>query len=378
MKPGALCLAVQVVERASRERPADRVLREVFKATRQLSPQEAREASEGVFSYYRWLAWLDGAQPLGQQIQRATALAEQFAISPHDFADEELVQKVVPGWVHKEVPLRAGLARALQRPPKVWLRALPGHGRELAKILGDCRIFGAGALQDTLEYRGTKDLLRTPEFHAGELELQDLNSQAVGLVCAPKPRETWWDACAGEGGKLLHLSALMHNKGLIWGSDRAAWRLATLKRRAARAGVFNYRSAPWDGSPKLPTKTKFDGVLVDAPCSGMGTWHRNPHARWTTTAQDVKELAQVQLGLLKAAAGTLKPGGRLVYSVCTLARSETLGVTEHFEEDCPQLERVVVQNPFEPAAEPKAELWLRVERHGGNGMFIAAWRRRPG
>jgi 16S rRNA (cytosine967-C5)-methyltransferase len=140
-------------------------------------------------------------------------------------------------------------------------------------------------LPDALVYAGETDLFRTPEFHAGEFEIQDIASQAVSWLCAPKPGETWWDTCAGEGGKLVHLSDLMQNKGLIWASDRAEWRLQTLKRRTARAKAFNYRAAPWDGGAKLPTKTKFDGILVDAPCSGLGTWQRNPHARWTTTAK---------------------------------------------------------------------------------------------
>ena len=105
----------------------------------------------------------------------------------------------------------------------------------------------------------------------------------------PHPGETWWDACAGEGGKTLHLSDLMQNKGLIWASDRAAWRLQK-SQKAGRSGQgfqLSFGSLGW--RTELPTKTKFDGVLVDAPCSGIGTWQRNPHARWTTTAQDVKE-----------------------------------------------------------------------------------------
>src|SRR4029079_15051938 len=99
--------------------------------------------------------------------------------------------------------------------PKLWIRARPGQGAILAQKLGQCRIFG-GALTDTLEYQGTEDLFRTPEFHGGEFEVQDLSSQAVGLICAPRPGETWWDACAGEGGKMLHLCALMENRGLCW------------------------------------------------------------------------------------------------------------------------------------------------------------------
>src|SRR5580700_11122720 len=101
----------------------------------------------------------------------------------------------------------------------------------------------------------------------------------------------------------------MQNKGLIWSSDRAEWRLKNLKRRAARAQVFNFRAATWDSGAKLPTKTKFDGVLVDAPCSGVGTWQRNPHARWTATVNDVRELTIVQEALLGRAAPSVKPGG---------------------------------------------------------------------
>jgi 16S rRNA (cytosine967-C5)-methyltransferase len=230
-------------------------------------------------------------------------------------------------------------------------------------------------LPDAVLYQGAEDLFRTPEFHAGEFELQDISSQAVGLVCNPQPGETWWDACAGEGGKLLHLSALMENKGLIWASDRAEWRLKHLKRRTARAQAFNYRAALWNGGAKLPTKTKFDGVLLDAPCSGIGTWQRNPHARWTTTLDDVKELAAVQKQLLAHVAPSVKPGGKLVYAVCTLSRSETIEVVEAFEKQFPDFKPIEVLNPLKPDAPASAQAWIWPQDSGGNGMFIASWRR---
>ncbi|MPN34050.1 Ribosomal RNA small subunit methyltransferase B [bioreactor metagenome] len=197
----------------------------------------------------------------------------------------------------------------------------------------------------------------------------------VGLICAPKPGETWWDACAGEGGKALHLSDLMENKGLIWVSDRAEWRLRKLKQRAARAKMFNYRMAAWDGGLKLPTKTKFDGVLVDGPCSGVGTWHRNPHARWTTGLEDVRELAQVQLNLLNHAASAVKPGGKLVYSVCTLTRSETISVVEQFVAAHPEMETLELADPLRPVGATAPSITYRTEECGGNGMFVAGWRR---
>ena len=135
-----------------------------------------------------------------------------------------------------------------------------------------------------------------------------------------------------------------------------------LRERAARAGMFNFRSAPWEGGAVRPTKTRFDGVLVDAPCSGIGTWQRNPHARWTTQPQDVHELAAVQASLLNHLAPALKPGGRLVYSVCTLTRAETTAVSEAFTAAHPEFAPVSVQT-----------LWP--QDLNTNGMFIAVWRK---
>jgi 16S rRNA (cytosine967-C5)-methyltransferase len=165
----------------------------------------------------------------------------------------------------------------------------------------------------------------------------------------------------------------MNNKGLVWASDRAEWRLKKLKRRAARSGIFNYRSRVWDGSPAPPTKTKFDGVLLDAPCSGVGTWHRNPHARWTTTLQDVQELRALQLKLLSVAAAALKPGGKLVYAVCTLTPDETTTVVETFQTQFPTFTPLPFPNPLLPDSKPAATLTLLPQDHFGNGMFIAAW-----
>ena len=238
----------------------------------------------------------------------------------------------------------------------------------------DGRVPHQAHLPDAVEYPGTQNLFHSPAFHAGRFEVQDLSSQLVGLLCAPQPAQTWWDACAGEGGKMLHLSDLMENKGLIWASDRAAWRLKRLKLRAARAQVFNYRAVPWDGGPKLPTRTLFDGVLLDAPCTGVGTWQRNPHARWTTTAEDVRQLAAVQRELLGRVAPAVKPGGKLVYAVCTLTRPETLEVVAAFEQAFPEFKPRPMVHPLHPDQPAASSLWLRPEDRG-NGMFVASWTR---
>jgi 16S rRNA (cytosine967-C5)-methyltransferase len=288
----------------------------------------------------------------------------------------DLRAKAVPAWTAEAMAVNDDWLRSLQREPKLWLRSKRGQAQALAE-----RLIGAEVselLPDALLYRGEEDLFKTPEFHAGEFEIQDIASQVVGLVCTPQPGETWWDTCAGEGGKTLHLSDLMQNKGMLWASDRAEWRLTKLKRRAGRAKVFNYRSAFWDGGKKLPTKTKFDGVLVDAPCSGIGTWQRNPQARWTTDENDVRELSAIQKNLLANVAPSVKPGGRLIFSVCTLSKAETLEVVEDFNakfaaEFEPMELPVIVSGGQQTAATTKT-IWP--SDLDGNGMFIAGWRRK--
>jgi 16S rRNA (cytosine967-C5)-methyltransferase len=231
---------------------------------------------------------------------------------------------------------------------------------------------------DAVRYAGAVDVFRSPAFAGGRCEIQDIASQAVGVVCAPQPGEKWWDACAGEGGKTLHLCDLMQNRGVVWSSDRAAQRLEVLRRRAARAKLFNYRLAPWSGGPRPPTRTLFDGVLVDAPCSGIGTWHRNPHARWTTGPADVGELAAIQEKLLATGALAVRPGGRLAYAVCTLTREETEGVADGFSQTHPQFAPAAFADlfAFAGAVAPQVtRVAWEPQVTGGNGMFVAVWRR---
>ncbi|HEV8073122.1 MAG TPA: RsmB/NOP family class I SAM-dependent RNA methyltransferase [Opitutaceae bacterium] len=417
----ALNHAARIVALASREQPADAVLRDylVDPTRTRMPPAEKRAVVRAVFTYFRWLQWLESRDSLQKQFLQALALQQRFDENPLAIKAEALAVRTVPPWLRDEMELPADFLRQLQRDPVVWLRARPGTAEKLAAALGDCTppsaasaavqgswfkvqspavaaavpsdsqlpalnslsaIASAKADQlstaplTALRYAGEKDLFRTPEFQAGAFEIQDLASQFVGHACAPQPGETWWDACAGAGGKTLHLADLMQNKGLVWASDRSARRLIALKQRTARAKIFNYRTAPWDGSARLPTKTKFDGILIDAPCSGVGTWQRNPHARWTTTTTDVRELATIQLQLLNHVAPALKPGGRLIYSVCTLTRSETTAVAEAFAAAHPELEPHSLFGPG--SAAPVSQLTILPHEINANGMFIAGWKRR--
>ena len=374
-------VAADIISSATHERPADTVLREMFARRRDWSAQFKGEVSAAVFDYFRWYGWVKDEATVESGLRRAWKLAASFAENPDAMLPESLRSNAAPAWIGGEVELRDPWLRSLQSKSRLWLRAKKGQGRALAKKLEAAKAATLGLLPDAVLFHGEEDLFQSPEFHAGEFEIQDAASQMVGVLCDPKPGETWWDACAGEGGKTLHLSDLMENRGLIWASDRADWRLAKLKRRAARAKMFNYRAVVWDGGAKLPTKTKFDGVLVDAPCSGVGTWQRNPHARWTTTLTDVKELAEIQKRLLAHVSAAVKPGGKLVYSVCTLTRSETEDVVKNFNDSQTVFEplSLVVSSSVEKESSrenPAAVKWIWPQDLGGNGMFIAAWRRK--
>jgi len=369
-------IAAEVIRKTGRDKPADAALREVLKSIKDLAPFNATEVARTVFIYYRWHVWLRDERGVESKMWLALRLDEKFRASESNIPLAELRAKAVPAWTAAALEVNDDWLQSLQRSPKLWLRAKRGQAEALAG-----KLFAADVsplVPDALTFSGETDLFKTPEFHAGEFEIQDIASQMVGLLCAPNPGETWWDTCAGEGGKTLHLSDLMQNKGMLWASDRAEWRLTKLKRRAGRAKVFNYRSAHWDGGKKLPMKTKFDGVLVDAPCSGIGTWQRNPQARWTTTETDVSELAAIQKNLLTHVAPSVKPGGKLIFSVCTLTRAESTEVMAAFTDSQPDFEPLIFPdiklNGRTVTGASSLTLWPA--DLDGNGMFIAGWRRK--
>jgi 16S rRNA (cytosine967-C5)-methyltransferase len=380
--------------------PAGTVLRRELTARRDLAPAERRAIVRTVMAYFRWLGWLDSAASAQRRIAAALELQTRFEASPAAIKPEALAARAVPDWLAAEMEtIPAAWLRSLQCDPALWIRVRRPFVESVPRELGDCSAASGPStfalrLPNAFRYNGPRDLFLTEAFQQGRFEIQDLASQLVGCACDPHPGETWWDACAGEGGKLLHLADLMQNKGLIWASDRSARRLQILKKRAARAAVFNFRAVPWNGGPPPPTKTRFDGILVDAPCSGVGTWQRHPHARWTVSPADVRELAAVQRQLLDRVAKSLKPGGRLVYSVCTLTRSETTGVVAGFSAAHPELQPAAV---FPGAGRPPLEIPVLTQNQGpapaspdfsvltsvtlwpqqfnANGMFIAAWKR---
>ncbi|MBW4583110.1 MAG: 16S rRNA (cytosine(967)-C(5))-methyltransferase [Tildeniella nuda ZEHNDER 1965/U140] len=212
-----------------------------------------------------------------------------------------------------------------------------------------------------------------PGFADGWWIVQDSSAQLVGYLVDPQPGEMVVDACAAPGGKTMHLAELMHDRGTIWACDRAASRLRKLQQNIDRLGLQSIQLCEGD-SRNLPQFIgQCDRVLVDAPCSGLGTLHRHADARWRQTPETVQQLTQLQAELLEQAALWVKPAGSLVYATCTLHPLENEAIVQQF------LDRHVdwaIEPP--PADSPPAvfvtpEGWLKVwsHQHDMDGFFMA-------
>lgn len=194
-----------------------------------------------------------------------------------------------------------------------------------------------------LRCKERENITQTTAFQEGLVEVQDEGSQLIVNVIEAQPGQAILDLCAGAGGKTLALAALLQNKGRIVATDTALWRLKRTKERLKRAGAFNVELRELSGLHDKWLKRqseRFDRVLVDAPCSGSGTWRRNPDQKWNITAGDIAELTALQKSLLEAAAPLVKPGGFLVYATCSLLCEENEDVAAAFLEAHPSFSLV--------------------------------------
>ena len=265
----------------------------------------------------------------------------------------------------------------LQKRPPLWLRA---QISDVDWLCRDLKEQGAQARPHAkMKYAlrceaGSLNLRSMTTFRQGDFEIQDLASQCVGLVCDPKPCEQWWDACAGGGGKTLHLAWLMQGKGSVMASDIRLHKLDELKLRARRAQFPNIRCKEWKGKEMPKWGARFDGVLVDTPCSCSGTWRRNPDARWNSHPDELPEFTRLQKQLLDNAAAAVKPGGTLVYSTCSMFRAENQDIVEAFLAENPQFELCPYVCPLdERPCDGMRQIWPRTG--DCDAMFTAKMKR---
>lgn len=213
---------------------------------------------------------------------------------------------------------------------------------------------------------------------AGLFVPQDLGSMLVARLVAPCPGDTVIDACAAPGGKTTHLAALMENRGRVLAFDILPQKLETVTRQCARLGVTNVEARVLDAArlgERYPAAA--DRVLIDAPCSGLGVLRRRPEIRWRVREEDLAAIADRQRRLLTGAAAAVRPGGRLVYSVCTIEPEEGPEVIAAFLASSPGFEPVPIDDWSFATADAPGTAFLYPHRAGTDGFFVAALRRAP-
>jgi len=225
-------------------------------------------------------------------------------------------------------------------------------------------------------------IFATPVFKLGHFEVQDEGSQMVAALVDAAPGHKVIDFCAGAGGKTLAMAAAMKNKGRVLAWDTSEKRLGQMKDRLKRAGVDNVQThaitSEHDAFIKRHKETA-DRVLVDAPCSGTGTWRRNPDLKWRFTPQDLEEVMEVQQAILQSAVRLVKPGGRLVYATCSILKDENerqierlLKTINNFRVVCAR--KVWDKNPINETDEVSF-LWVTPHEDGVDGFFGAVLER---
>lgn len=227
------------------------------------------------------------------------------------------------------------------RPP-IWLRLLQPAAAPTVRAELAAADFTAEQIGAAIKIRGERGVYELPGYRAGRFEIQDRASQAIGEAVDVQPGQLVWDCCAGAGGKTVQLAALMRGQGAVYATDLHASKLTDLQRRAKRAGLDNIQASTWSGESvprfgaEIAGRGGFDRVLVDAPCSGSGTWRRNVDGRLRFDPSTPNIWAPVQARLLALAATAVRPGGRLVYATCSWLTEENEAVCQTFTNSHPQ------------------------------------------
>ena len=398
------------------DHPADAVVSRYFRDHRQLGPRERATLAETVYAVLRHKLQYDHFAPSGSGPRERRMAILGFA-GPRDFlksalsdtektwldacdavSETDLLERHrhnLPEWLVQPLKDQVGpdfwpLAESLLRPAPLDLRvnALADKREDVRKELARAGIQAQPTPYSPwgLRLADKPALTRLEVFTRGAIEVQDEGSQLLAALLDAHRGEMVVDFCAGAGGKTLAIGACMRSTGRLYAFDTSAHRLDALKPRLARSGLSNVHPAAIAHERDDRIKRlagKIDRVLVDAPCSGLGTVRRNPDLKWRQSPEAVQEMAAKQLAILRSAARLLKPGGRLVYATCSLLREENEAVAQAFGEQEPGFEVLPAAQALAPLklADPGAlcsgdflRLWPH--RHATDGFFAAVWVRK--
>jgi 16S rRNA (cytosine967-C5)-methyltransferase len=397
--------------------PADAALRHFFQAER-LGSRERALTAETVFGVLRHRLFLEHAcQPTASAhaTPRRLALAYWIRFGGYNLREVEPLlkrdeatwlgqvkgidmatlplplQAELPEWIVEKLRITMSneeilaLGRAMQQPAPLDLRV----NTRLTAREEVLRQFASDGIEATatpwspigVRLRSKPALNKHQLFLSGKVEVQDEGSQLLGFLLAPKRHDMVVDFCAGAGGKALMLGAMMNSQGRLYAFDISEKRLNNLKPRLKRSGLSNLypQLIAHENDQKVKRLAgKIDRVLVDAPCSGLGTLRRNPDLKFRQSPQSIDELTQKQAAILAAASKLLKPGGRLVYATCSPLAQENRAIVDSFLATHPDFS-------LRPANEILTQqlitldtgdyLQLQPQLHGTDGFFAAALER---
>lgn len=430
MTPAArLAAAIELLDEiAATRRPADQVASFYFKGRRYIGSKDRRAVAENVWRVLRrqaridwWLEFLDHPHDARARVfadlafeggELKSDLFEGAHSAPKPGKEErrmfdqlkgkDIFNRDMPAWVKGEFPewltprlealwgedmLRELAAMRDEAPLDLRVNTLKATREEAWVALKKEGISAENCALSPLGLRlkSRVALVQVQAWRNGLIEVQDEGSQLVALVADAKPGMAVVDYCAGAGGKTLALAAAMQNKGRLVACDVAEWRVDKAQERLRRNGVHNVTRRVISGESDKWIKrsaASYDRVLVDAPCTGTGTWRRNPDAKWQLAETDLLELVVRQKAILESAARLTKPGGLLIYATCSILPEENEKRVEEFLADHPDYTAFPIPELWPLVAGdtpcPVSGPWLRLSplSHGTDGFFAAVLRKK--
>ena len=403
------------------DHPADAIVSRFFRDNRGLGPRERATMAETVYTVLRKKLLFDHLAPSGSGPKERrlailgfygpgdflrSALTEQEInwldqcekVSPNDLMERH--RHNLPEWLVQPLKEQLGvefwpLVENLNQGAGLDLRVNTFKAKR-ADVQKELTKAGIKAVNTPyspwgLRIAGKPALNKNEAFMRGEFEVQDEGSQLLSMLLDAKRGEMVVDFCAGAGGKTLALGAAMRSTGRLYAFDTSAHRLDAFKSRLKRSGLSNVHPAAIAHERDDRVKRlsgKMDRVLVDAPCTGLGTLRRNPDLKWRQNMQAVEEMAVKQTAILQSASRMVKPGGRLVYATCSVLPQENEAIAEAFSAANPDFEvlsagAVLADLKVENAASlcsggEDGQLFLRLwpHRHATDGFFAAVWQKK--
>lgn len=337
--------------------------------------RDRRLYRELTYTLWRILPWVEDAAPetliarVAQHAQPSKATQAFIdAFAPAAAALPRPGSPLLPAWFSDEIEMTGELEQCLLTRAPLWVRQQTGDAEVVRREFPEAE--PCPHIDRAWRLPTDTPVTQSACYREGVVEIQDVGSQALLHSLPELPAGRWLDACAGAGGKSLQLAQMLGDRPgtEIVAHDIRPAALRELASRQQRAGVRSI-------SITRKIAGEFDVVMVDAPCSGSGTWRRAPHLKWTTTPSTVQRNAERQHHLLGQFSAHVKPGGWLVYMTCSLCRSENHAVIESFRAQHPEFIPVPLVHPGTRRRDETGQLLMRPTDLDSDGYFIAALRR---